>query len=653
MAEFDQEYEKVNWKNRDEALTTPLDSDDLNNMDNFLAVLDRRTVDLGFEKAERSELEHAVTEVSVDYNAGIMHLDYLGGSSEDVYLYRIVPNAQYVTKIINDALNNFNTTSEAAINEAKEYANNANTSSIQSASNAFISNNNAEIAKSWAIGNEDARPNSTNDNAKYYSELAKQYAESYTGGISFKGSATFFQITNTLPLSSDLKAGDEYNVSDNFNVSTMTPYFGPNTSGSYPAGTNVVWSGNFWDVVAGPGIYQINLSGINMPDSTGFSQTTFKSGIANIVLDGRDLNIDKINNTPDDQKNVLGIININEDGESYIRFSLNKDTSITSNNISAIPIYCADKSNGEIGIITNTSANVFKKYLSLDMVENTPDIDKICYYLREYIEYFTNISYIPLREYIIKEAEIYYQNDSKGEDDLQIGIKLKSYQYQPVRGATNTIALIPFAQRDTWDANGNVIYKATPLIDLGFTGNQRWDTVYASTGTINTSDRALKKDISPISKDVARKLILGLLPSIYKMIDGTSGRTHWGFIAQDIEELLENISLTSLDFAGFIKTPKTKPVFEVDETTGKKTQIGEEIIPDQYEYSLRYTEFIAPMVTVIQDHEEKIEAIKNDQNDMKEMIANQNEEIERLKELIVNQNKEIEVLKNLIYGQRS
>lgn len=108
-----------------------------------------------------------------------------------------------------------------------------------------------------------------------------------------------------------------------------------------------------------------------------------------------------------------------------------------------------------------------------------------------------------------------------------------------------------------------------------------WGNIYAQNGTIQTSDRNEKNTVNALHTEKAKDFIMGLKPVTYKMNSGTSDRTHWGLIAQDVETLLEEMGLNSKDFAGFIKSPKTN-----EET---------------YNYSLRYDEFIAPMINVIQD----------------------------------------------------
>ena len=157
-------------------------------------------------------------------------------------------------------------------------------------------------------------------------------------------------------------------------------------------------------------------------------------------------------------------------------------------------------------------------------------------------------------------------------------------------------------------------------LNLG-NGSHRWAVVYSKTGSINTSDRNEKNTIADIDPEQAEKLIMGLKPSTFKFNDGTSGRTHWGLISQDIEELLPQIGMSDLDFAGFIKTPKTEDYYEdvpevvTDEETGEeKTVTRKELktrtIEGEYVYALRYSEFIAPLICMVQKQQKQIENLE-------------------------------------------
>lgn len=108
--------------------------------------------------------------------------------------------------------------------------------------------------------------------------------------------------------------------------------------------------------------------------------------------------------------------------------------------------------------------------------------------------------------------------------------------------------------------------------------NNRWATVYAASSTIITSDRNQKNSIT-YDMSVYGKLFDLLRPTPYKYNDGTSGRTHIGLIAQDVEEALAEVGLTAKDFAGLV--------------------IGKNVDDDSV-YSLRYEEFIAMCIYKIQ-----------------------------------------------------
>lgn len=120
--------------------------------------------------------------------------------------------------------------------------------------------------------------------------------------------------------------------------------------------------------------------------------------------------------------------------------------------------------------------------------------------------------------------------------------------------------------------------KTDADLDLG-TAYNRWNDIYASNATIQTSDRNLKKSIM---YDISKydKIFDDLKPSAYKLKEGMSGRTHLGLIAQDIEESLTSNDISTKDFAVLVKT--TKPNTE------------------EHIYGLRYEELHALEIRQIQ-----------------------------------------------------
>jgi hypothetical protein len=91
-------------------------------------------------------------------------------------------------------------------------------------------------------------------------------------------------------------------------------------------------------------------------------------------------------------------------------------------------------------------------------------------------------------------------------------------------------------------------------VDLGKSG-VRWKTVFAGTGSINTSDKNEKQSIQPLTSsemNVAKRL--SALFKNYKFNDaveqkGDNARTHTGIIAQDVQQAFTDEGLDASNYA--------------------------------------------------------------------------------------------------------
>jgi hypothetical protein len=144
------------------------------------------------------------------------------------------------------------------------------------------------------------------------------------------------------------------------------------------------------------------------------------------------------------------------------------------------------------------------------------------------------------------------------------------------------------------------------IMNLGSSG-RKWNQLYAANATISTSDRNKKQDIVAMS-NVQERLFNELKPITYKLKNGSSGRTHYGFVAQDVEDSLARIGLTGQDFAGFCKDE------HIDDNNNVVLDAYGNII---YDYSLRYSEFIALNTHMIQKLQKEIDALKAEINTIK------------------------------------
>lgn len=112
---------------------------------------------------------------------------------------------------------------------------------------------------------------------------------------------------------------------------------------------------------------------------------------------------------------------------------------------------------------------------------------------------------------------------------------------------------------------------------------QFYGNVKNSGGTTQfTSDRRTKKNIKDIAKKAAKVFIMALRPRSFKFKKGESGRDHHGFIAQELHEAMN----------------------------GKDWGVWCEDQDERAEQSVRYDEIIADLVSVVQQHEEEIAALR-------------------------------------------
>ena len=139
-----------------------------------------------------------------------------------------------------------------------------------------------------------------------------------------------------------------------------------------------------------------------------------------------------------------------------------------------------------------------------------------------------------------------------------------------------------------WAVNSTSGASRDNAIDLG-ASTVRFDDIYATNGTIQTSDRNEKQDIAELSDAEQRVAVAckGLLRK-FRWKDsvaekGDDARIHFGIIAQDLQAAFEAEGLDAGDYAMFISTTWTD-----EETNEEKTRMG-----------VRYSELLAFIISAI------------------------------------------------------
>ena len=125
-------------------------------------------------------------------------------------------------------------------------------------------------------------------------------------------------------------------------------------------------------------------------------------------------------------------------------------------------------------------------------------------------------------------------------------------------------------------------------IDNLYVYNSSGSTVLLSTAV---SDRRLKHDITDLQR--AKDLIMGLHAKEFRYNGESKNRKHYGFVAQEVRPLVSD------DSAILAYNP-------VDIETGEYDPSDE----STFEYSMDYTQLIAPLVALVQEQQREIDNLK-------------------------------------------
>jgi cell division protein FtsB len=163
----------------------------------------------------------------------------------------------------------------------------------------------------------------------------------------------------------------------------------------------------------------------------------------------------------------------------------------------------------------------------------------------------------------------------------------------------------------------NTIVDASNKVRLG---NAAVTVIEGQVAYTNASDKRLKEEIKNLNAGL--DFILKLRPVSYQMKNMDDARTNWGFIAQEIEEIVgtENAILT----------------------------IG----GDRYRtLGLRYTDFVAPLVKAVQEQQKQIEELQSKLLKEQKQVAALEASIQTLKSEdseILSMKKELEEIKKVL-----
>jgi len=164
-------------------------------------------------------------------------------------------------------------------------------------------------------------------------------------------------------------------------------------------------------------------------------------------------------------------------------------------------------------------------------------------------------------------GEIYVSGTANGASKLRFddSVKLETVS----SGLTVSGNLQPSADNDSNMALGQ--------------SNRRWKKVFAGSGTIDTSDRNEKNSI--VESDLGLDFINKLNPVSFKW-NKDDGKTHYGLIAQDIEQTIISLGKNIEDF-GAIDKEENSPM------------------------GLNYSQLLSPLIKAVQELSAKVAALES------------------------------------------
>lgn len=181
-------YERINWKNKDEAKTTALDKINLNKMDSALDVIDSRISGMDASKADEADVLQMVKDISIDKSTYVITVTRKNGTRITLDL-----NSTYIAELRRQVQAAASSASAAASSaaaavssagtagqyraDAAGYATAAASSANASAGSSESARQHALNARSWSNGDTGTRAGEATDCAEYYSERAKNSSD--------------------------------------------------------------------------------------------------------------------------------------------------------------------------------------------------------------------------------------------------------------------------------------------------------------------------------------------------------------------------------------------------------------------------------------------------------------------------------------------
>jgi hypothetical protein len=145
--------------------------------------------------------------------------------------------------------------------------------------------------------------------------------------------------------------------------------------------------------------------------------------------------------------------------------------------------------------------------------------------------------------------------------------------------------------------------------------------LYSKNGVNTSSDKKIKNHIGYMNTDKSLEFVNDLKPVEYTLKDNANGRKHMGFYAQDVKETADNLELGNMSLYS--------AVWNKD---GNEKYYSAEAPDKELNWSLKYEEFIAPLVGAAQELTKRDKENKERISKLEDTVKDLVNELKSLKE---------------------
>ena len=145
--------------------------------------------------------------------------------------------------------------------------------------------------------------------------------------------------------------------------------------------------------------------------------------------------------------------------------------------------------------------------------------------------------------------------------------------------------------------------------------------LYSKNGVNTSSDKKIKNHIGYMNTDKSLEFVNDLKPVEYTLKDNASGRKHMGFYAQDVKQTADNLELGNMSLYS--------AVWNKD---GNEKYYSAEAPDKELNWSLKYEEFIAPLVGAVQELTKRDKENKERISKLEDTVQDLVSELKSLKE---------------------